>query len=128
MLVDFQNSPQPAFGAQTHWNILRQVMADPIVFDPLQIEVIRTVDSAIASNPVSQYISSRVAGCEALTSVGGSWHAVFHRRFANLPNGAASGLFGMALWSYLAGRREAWRFVCVSDPHGYGFSSTDYWR
>jgi hypothetical protein len=128
MLIDFQNSPQPVFGTQSHWSILHQVMADHLIFSPLQAEVIRTVNAAFMRNAASQFISSRIAGSEVLNAVGASWHGLFHRRFPNLTNGAASGLFGMALWNHLAGRNEAWRFIRVADPHGYGFPSTDYWR
>lgn len=128
MLEDPNGNPQPPFGSQPHWAYLHAIMADPVVFVPLQTEVIRLVTAAIAANPARPFISSRQAGADALESVGSGWHAEFPRRFPNLPNGAARGVFGMALWHYLAGHPDRWCFSGVADPYGHGQDSTDYWR
>lgn len=128
MLVDLHGNPQAAIGSQPHWAMLTAVMADPVVFGPLQAEIARLIAAAIAANPARPYISSRQAGADALQAIGSTWHAEFPRRFPTFPNGAASGVFGMALWHYLAGHPDRWCFSGVADPYGHGRDSTDYWR
>ena len=128
MLEDLNGNPQPAVGTQQHWLIFHAVMADPVVYGPIQAEVVRQVADAIAATPTRPRISSRQAGAEALEAVRPAWHAVFARRFPNLPNGAARGVFGMALWHYLVGHPDRWCFSGVADPYGHGQGSTDYWR
>lgn len=127
MLEDLGKKPQPAFGSQPHWDYLRTVMSDPVVFAPLQSEVARLVTDAIDANPTRPFISSRQAGAVALKAVGSAW-AEFSRKFPNLPNGAARGVFGMALWHYLVGHSDRWCFSGVADPHGHGQDSIVYWR
>ena len=128
MLEDLNGNLQPAFGTQPHWLMLRAVMADPIVYDPLQAEVVRLVTDAIAANPGRPFIGSRQAGAEALAAIASTWHAEFPRRFPRFPNGADRGVFGMALWYYLVGRPDRWCFKGVDDPYGHGQDSKDYWR
>ncbi len=128
MLEDLSGNSQPAFGSQAHWTYLRAVMTDSVVFAPLQAEVIRLVATAIAANPTRPFISSRESGAEALQAVGTTWHAEFPRRFPNIPNGVARGVFGMALWHYLVGHSDRWCFSGIADPYGHGQGSIDYWR
>lgn len=128
MLEDLNGNVQPAFGRQPHWSMLREVMADGAIFDPLRAEIVRLVGAAIAANPARPYISSRQAGAETLDALGSAWHAEFPRHFPGFPNGAARGVFGMALWNYLVGHPDRWCFSGVTDPYGHGQDSTDYWR
>jgi hypothetical protein len=128
MLQDINGNPQPAFGTEPHWAMLRTVMADPTIFAPLQAQITRIVGDAIAANPARLYISSRQAGAEALQAIVSTWHAEFPRRFPAFPNGADRGVFGMALWHYLVGRSDLWCFTGVADPYGHGQDSKGYWR
>ena len=128
MLQDINGNLQPAFGTQTHWGLLRAVIAVPAIFNPLNVEVVRQVTAAITANPTQPSISSRQAGAEALNLLGSAWHAQFARHFPVFPNGAAAGVFGMALWHYLVGHPDRWCFLAVADPYGFGYDSTSYWR
>ncbi|MDB5335982.1 MAG: hypothetical protein JWN70_1601 [Planctomycetaceae bacterium] len=128
MILDLNNQPLRAIGTQPHWAMLTAVMADPVVFNPLNFEVTQLVAAAIAANPTRPFISSRQAGADVLRRLGTTWHAEFPRRFPAFPNGAERGLFGMALWNYLASHPDRWYFAGVADPYGYGQDSTDYWR
>jgi hypothetical protein len=128
MLEDLNGNPQPPFGNQPHWSMLHAVMADPVIFGPLQAEVTRLAAAAIAANLACPFISSRQAGADALDAIGSAWHAQFARRFAGYRNGAARGVFGMALWHHLAGHPDRWCFSGVADSYGHGQDSTDYWR
>lgn len=128
VIKNLNGDMQAAFGAQEHWGMLRAVMADPIIYGPLESEVARFVAVAIATDPIRPFISSRQAGAQALDAIGSSWHAQFSRRFPGFPNGAARGVFGMAMWHYLAVHPDEWCFSGVADPYGYGQDSTDYWQ
>lgn len=128
MLEDINGNVQPAAGTTGHWAMLAAVQLDPVVYGPLQTEVIRIVADAIAANPAGPYISSRHAGADALEQIGSRWHAEFPRRFRGLPNGAERGLFGMALWNYLVAHPDTWRFTSVADPYGHGQDAKEYWR
>jgi hypothetical protein len=128
LIFDVNGNPQPDIGTQDHWQMLVAVMADPVVYGPLRVQVERIVDAAITSNTTPPYINSRVSGEAVLSSIGGTWHAEFARRFPNLPNGAARGVFGMALWHNIAMRQDRWCFNRLADPYGYGQPATEYWR
>lgn len=116
MLEDHNGNPQPPFGNQPHWSMFHAVLADPVIFGPLQAEATRLVATAIAANAARPFISSRQAGAGALDTVGSVWHAQFARHFPGFPNGAARGVFGMALWHHLAGRPDRWCFSGVNRP------------
>ena len=100
----------------------------PDLFDPLIAEIVRLVNSAIVSNPQRPFIDSRQAGADALTALSSWWHGEFPRRFPQFPNGSERGVFGMALWNYLATLPEKWCFCGIEDAHGYGQSAKEYWR
>lgn len=128
MLVDLNGVIQPTVGNQPHWSMFAAVMADPVVYDPLHVEITQIVADAIAANPNRPQISSRQAGAEVLQAIGSRWHAEFPRRFPNFPNGAERGVFGMALWHYLAVHPDKWCFSGIADPYGHGQDATEYWR
>jgi hypothetical protein len=128
MLENINGISQAAFGTQPHWSMLHAVMLDAAIYVPLQAEITRLVVAAINANSIRPFINSRQNGAEALELIGSAWHAQFARRFPGFPNGAARGVFGMALWYYLAGHPDRWSFVAVADPYGYGQESVNYWR
>jgi hypothetical protein len=128
MLIDLNRTAQPAIGAQPHWEYLVAVMLDPVVYGPLLAAVLGVVVDAITANPARPEINSRDAGASVLQTIGSQWHAEFSRRFKRFPNGAARGVFGMALWHHLAGRPETWCFSGIPDPYGHGQDATQYWR
>src|SRR5687768_13414836 len=110
MLFDLKHIQQPPIGSQMHWAMLTAVMADAFIYGPLRIEITKIVAAAIACNPRRPAINSRLAGADALVAVGSEWHAAFPRHFPNFPNGAARGVFGMALWHYLVSHPDTWYF------------------
>lgn len=127
-IIDDNHRSKAEFGAQPHWELLRKVMRTDL-YAPLEAEIVRLVNEAIATNPSKPFISSRQAGADALASISIDWHARFNREFQHFPNGSAAALFGMALWHYLATRDEdEWRFTGVADPYGFGWDATAYWR
>lgn len=128
MLFDMNNTLQPAIGTGKHWKMLIDILKDAVIFDALRAEVTRIVAYALTSNQTSPQIGSRVSGADALNSIASSWHAQFPRRFDKFPNGAARGVFGMALWHYLALREDRWCFSEIGDPYGFGQTSKYYWR
>jgi hypothetical protein len=128
MLIDLKRAAQPAIGVKPHWAYLIAVILDPVIYDPLLAAVVGVVVDAIAANPARPQINSREAGARVLETIGSQWHAEFSRRFPRFPNGAARGVFGMALWHHLAGRTETWCFSGVADPYRNSQDATQYWR
>lgn len=128
MIVDLSGKPQPSVGIQPHFAMFTLVASHADLFDPLKAEIVRLVNSSVVANPQQPVIDSRLAGADALTALSSWWHGEFPRRFPQFPNGSERGLFGMALWNYLATLPDQWCFRGIEDAHGYGQSAKLYWR
>ena len=120
--------PTDDSGTEPHWTRFTTLSGHPDLFDPLWSEVVRLVNVAIAANPHRPAIDSRQAGADALSSLSSWWHGEFPRRFPQWPNGSDRGLFGMALWNYLATLPDRWHFAGIADAHAYGQDAKQYWR
>jgi hypothetical protein len=124
-----EESIQPQLGSRPHWEFFERLQDVPELADPLRKQVVRLVDAAISANPLAPFISSRVAGVEALESLGTDWQESLRRRFTNSPPDVVRGLFGMALWHYLADpNMPLWHFAKAVEPQGDREEWTNYFR
>jgi hypothetical protein len=128
VLVDLSGNVQPPVGTAPHWAMFTALSAEPTLYGPMRAQLVQVVNDAIATNPARPYIDSRQAGARVLEALGSWWHGEFPRKFIAFPNGAERGIFGMALWNYLAGHPDRWCFSNIADSHGYGQDATQYWR
>jgi hypothetical protein len=122
-------SVQPLLGSRSHWEFFERLQDVPELADPLRKQVVRLVDAAISANPLAAFISSRVAGAEALESLGTDWQESLRRRFPNVPSDFVRGVYSMALWRYLADPHlPLWHFAKAVDPQGDREEWINYFR
>jgi hypothetical protein len=124
-----EESIQPLLGSCSHWELFERLQAIPELADPLRKQVVWLVDAAISANPLAPFISSREAGAEALESLGTDWQESLRRHFPNFPPDVVRGLFGMALWHYLAdANMPLWHFAKAVDPQDDREEWINYFR